>query len=261
MQPDVHAAVLVHGVARVGPPGVGTDRALEPARVVGEEEVVVAPGIGAELGVVAVRCEGERSTALPAPDHLRAEELLLLTARRPVAQVASVGRHLRVQLAEDDVRAVAAQDLRRRHRRQLTGLVGVAQDDLAGLEGSLPGTRGGPPASFDRGLADAVLEAEGGPSGGELVAVLTPDHLQPRQLGVGPPGLLGCSLEPGSVRGQNRDGHVHVGSCRAAAPSARDCSHPRLPAGRRALPSLRGTPGRSCPVTPAGLPEPRDRGS
>src|SRR5215212_9696605 len=103
VQPDVDAAVLVHGVARVGAPVVCAHRALEPAWVIGEEEVVVAPGVGTELGVVAVRCEGEGSPALPAPDHLRAEELLLLTVHCPLAQVAPVGRHLGVQLPKDDI--------------------------------------------------------------------------------------------------------------------------------------------------------------
>ena len=260
VQPDVHAAVLVHGVARVGPPGVGTHRALEPAGVVGEDEVVVAPGIGTELGVVAVRCEGERSAALPAPDHLRAEEVLLVAARRPVAQVAPVGRHLRVQLAEDDVGAVATQHLRRRHRRQLAGLVGVAQDDLAGLERWLPGTRRGPAASLDRGLADAVLEAERGPSGGELVAVLTPDHLHSRQLGVCLPCLLGGRLEPSGVRRESRDGHVHVGAPERLLPVLGTALTHVSQQRRRAPPSLHGTPARSCPATSAGLPAPRDRG-
>ena len=211
-------------------------------------------GIGTELGVVAVRCEGERGAALPAPDHLRAEEVLLVAARRPVAQVASVGRHLRVQLAEDDVGAVATQHLRRRHRRQLTGLVGVAQDDLAGLERPLARTRGGPPASLDRGLADAVLETEGGPSGGELVAVLAPDHLHPGELGVGPACLLGGGLEPSSVRRESRDGHVHVGAPERRLPVLGTALTHVSEQARRAPPSLHGTPGRSCPVTSAGLP-------
>ena len=182
-----------------------------------------------------------------------------VTARRPVAQVAPVGRHLGVQLPEDDVGAVATQDLRGRHRRQLAGLVGVAQDDLAGLEGSLAGTRGGPAASLDRGLADAVLETERGPSGGELVAVLTPDHLDSRELGVGLACLLGGRLEPSSVRGENRDGHVHVGAAERRLPVLGTALTDVAQQPRRALPSLRGTPGRSCPATSAGLPAPPAR--
>ena len=85
VQPDVHAAVLVQGVARVGPAGVGADRALEAAGVVAEAEVVVAPRVAAELGVVVVGRERERRAALPAADHLRAEEVLLGPARGPVA--------------------------------------------------------------------------------------------------------------------------------------------------------------------------------
>ena len=64
--------------------GMSADRALEPARVVGEEEVVVAPGVGTELRVVTVRREGQGGTALPPADHLRPEEVLVLPVRRPL---------------------------------------------------------------------------------------------------------------------------------------------------------------------------------
>src|SRR5215207_2792127 len=221
MQPYVDAPVLVQGVTGVGPPRVRADRALEPTGIIGEEKVVVAPGIGTELGVVAVRCQGERSTALPSPDHLRAESIRVGAARRPVAQVASVGTHLRVQLPEDDVRAVAPQDLRCRRRRELAGLVGVAEDDLAGLESWFPGTGAGPTTAFDRGLADAVLEAEGGTPSSELVAVLTPEHLDPRQLLVGSACLVSGLLELSGVVSEKSDGHVHVATSERRLPVLR----------------------------------------
>ena len=72
MEPDVDAALVVEGVARVRPPRVGAGRALEAAGVVAVEEVVVAGGIGSELGIVALRGDRERRAALPASDHLGA---------------------------------------------------------------------------------------------------------------------------------------------------------------------------------------------
>src|SRR5204863_87406 len=84
-------------------PRVRPDRALEAARVVAVQEVVVAQRIGAELGIVDLGGDGERRPTLPAPHHLRAEEGLRLPARRLGAQVLAVGRNLRVQLAEHDV--------------------------------------------------------------------------------------------------------------------------------------------------------------
>ena len=134
VQADVDAALAVERVARVRASRVRAGRALEAAQIVAVAEVVVAARVGAELGIVPLRGERERRAALPAPDHLGAEQRLVLAARGLRAQVLPVRRHLRVQLAEDDVGAVAAEHVRRRHRRQLAGLVGVAEDDLAGLE-------------------------------------------------------------------------------------------------------------------------------
>ena len=138
VQADVDAAFVVERVARVGAARVRAGRALEAAQIVAVEEVVVALRVGAELGIVALGGERQRRAALPAADHLGAEQRLLLAARRLRAQVLPVGRDPRVQLAEDDVGAVAAEHLRGRHRRQLAGLVRVAEDDLAGLERRAP---------------------------------------------------------------------------------------------------------------------------
>ena len=248
----------VERVARVRAPRVGARGTLEAARVVGVEEGVVALRVGAELRVVALRRERQWSAALPAPDHLRAEQRLLLAARGLRAEVLPVGRHLRVQLAEHDVGAVAAEHLGRRHRRQLAGLVRVAEDDLAGLERPLLRVRWRPAAALDRRLADPVLEAEGRAPGRELVAVLAPDHLDARELLLGLASLLDHGLRAAPRRGRGPPGRRGRRSCRAAAPSAPGCSRRRLPAAPRGPPSPRGTPARSCrassaaPRAPAG---------
>ena len=134
VQADVDAALVVERVARVGAPRVRAGRALEAAQVVAVAEVVVALRVGAERRVVALGSERQRRAALPASDHLGAEQRLLFAARGPGAQVLPVGGDPRVQLAEDDVGAVATEHIGRRHRRQAPRLVGVAEDELAGLD-------------------------------------------------------------------------------------------------------------------------------
>ena len=104
-------------VARVHPPGVRAERALEAARVVAVQEGVVALRVGAQLGVVALGGQRQRRAAAPAPDELGGQQLLLGRAGGALAQVLPEGRHPRVQLAEDHVGAVAAQHLGLRHRR------------------------------------------------------------------------------------------------------------------------------------------------
>ena len=74
VQAHVDAAVVVERVARVRPARVGAGRALEAARVVAVEEVVVALRVGAELGVVAGpgRARAARRSASARPSSRRA---------------------------------------------------------------------------------------------------------------------------------------------------------------------------------------------
>ena len=242
VQADVDGAVAVQRVARIRAPCVRTQGALEASRIVAVEERVVALRVVAEIRVVTVRGERERSAALPAPDHLRAEQRLLLAARRLRPKVLPVGRDPRVQLPEDDVRAVAAEHLRGRHRRQLARLVRVAEDDLARLERPLLRIRGGPAAPLDRRLADPVLEAEGRPPARELVAVLAPDHLDARKLRMRAARLLDHGLQPLAVRGERRQSDVDVAGAERLLPVLRtavaDIAQQRR-AGRHPLSELR----------------------
>jgi hypothetical protein len=185
VEADVDAAFVVERVARVRPPRVRTGRASEAAQVIVIVEVVVPRRIGTQLGIVVVRRQRQRRAAVPSSDHLRAQQRLLLATDRSFAEIASIGRDASVQLPEHDVGAVAAEQLRGRPGWQAAGLVGVAEDELACLDRSLCGVRAGDTAALHRRLADPVLEAEGGAPGGQLVAVLAPDHLHPGQLLMG----------------------------------------------------------------------------
>src|SRR6478735_12059241 len=220
---------------------MGSGGALEAAQVRGVAEVVVAAGVPAELGVVLVGGEDERRAALPSPDHLGAEQSLLLTRPRLVAEVLAVGGDAGVQLPEDDVRAVPAEDLRGRHRGEAAGLVGVAEDELARLDGWLPAVRGRRPDSFHGGLPDSVLEAERRASGGQLVAVLAPDHLDARDLLLRVAGPGDHRLEGGGIRGESSQRDVHVTGAQGLLPepgAARADVTELGRAGRHPLPEL-----------------------
>src|SRR3954447_2031542 len=65
VQPHVHTALAVQPVAGIRSARVSTDRALEPARVVTELEVVVAQWIRSQVRVVRVRGQCERRATLP----------------------------------------------------------------------------------------------------------------------------------------------------------------------------------------------------
>src|SRR5207247_1223077 len=177
VEADVAIALVVERGPWISTAGMRADRTLEAALVVAVKEVGVAARVGAELGIVTLRGKHERGAALPASDHLRAQERFLLTARRFCSEVLPVRSHPCVQLAKDDVGPVSTEHLGSRHGRQLARLVRVAEDDLAGLERLFTPVRGGNAAALDRRLADPVLEAEGGSPGRKLVAVLTPDQL------------------------------------------------------------------------------------
>src|SRR5829696_5336801 len=70
VQADVDTPLGVERVPRVGPSGMRPGRTLEAAKVVAVEEVIMAASVRAELGIVPLRGEDQRSAALPAADHL-----------------------------------------------------------------------------------------------------------------------------------------------------------------------------------------------
>lgn len=160
----------------------------------------------------------------PAADHLGAQQLLFGRRSGLGAEVLAVRGHPRVQLAEDQVGAVAAQHLGLRHRGQLIHLVPVAQEELARFDGRLLGVGAGEAAALDRGVADAVSEAERGALSGQGVDVLAPDRFDAVQFAVGGASALEDRLEPLRVGREGGERDVDIG-----------CSERRLPVLRRAL--------------------------
>src|SRR5262249_19098732 len=136
---------------------------------------VVALRIGPQFWVVALGSESKRRAAAPAPDELGGQQLLVLWAGSALAQILAEGRHARVQLAHDHVRAVAPQHRGLRHRPQVAGLILVAQDELAGFERRLVRVGARDAAALDGGLADAILETKRLALVGQRVDILAPE--------------------------------------------------------------------------------------
>jgi hypothetical protein len=199
-----------------------TRRALEAAIVVlAVEEVVVALRIRAQLRIILLRGEGQRRPARPAPDHLGRQSRLLLGAGGVRAQVLTPGRHLGVELPDGQVGAVAPQDIGLRHGRQISGLIGIAEDELPGLGGGFLGIGARNRASLDARIADAVAEAQRGASGGELVDLLPPDHLDAGRLPESGAGALQRLLQSLLVGRERVQHDVDVGGAERWLPVRR----------------------------------------
>ena len=108
VQADVDAHLVIERVPGVRTPGMRAGRAFESAQIIAVAEAVVAAWVRAETGIVVLGAERERRAALPAADHLRAEQRLVLAARRFGAEVLPVGGDPGVKFPENQVGAVAA---------------------------------------------------------------------------------------------------------------------------------------------------------
>ena len=122
-------------VARVGPPDVRAAGCLEACRIVGFiQERVVPSRVGPQGRIVVDRAKRQGRAAAPAAHHLGRQQLLLRGTGRVRLQIPAERRHALVQLAEDDIGAVAAQNLGLRPL-DAAHLVAIAQHELACLQG------------------------------------------------------------------------------------------------------------------------------
>ena len=149
------------GVPRVHPPDVASERRLESAHVVRVVEVVVPPRVRAQDRVVALRRQGQRGAAPPPADQLGGEQLPLLLGAAMGSEEPIEGADPGLILAKAHIGAVAAEDLRLRHRQGNAGLTGISQDELAGLDQRPLARERLGAAALDRRLVDAVFVTQG----------------------------------------------------------------------------------------------------
>src|SRR5262249_10130652 len=107
-----------------------------------------------------VRRERERRAAAPAPDELGGQQFPFVLGAAVLVQESVERAHARVIDAHSHVGAVAAEDVRLRHRQRRSGLAGIAEDELAGLDGPALAREWIDAAALDGRLVDAVLVAE-----------------------------------------------------------------------------------------------------
>src|SRR4051812_26704634 len=127
----------------------------------------------------------ERRAAAPPAHHLRRDQLLLRWILRVRLEVAAERSDSLMQLAERHIGAVASEHLGVRNRGPWIELVGVAEDQLAGLERLLARVRSGDPGALDGRVAYPVAESERLALAGGHVAALPPGCLDPCQRFVG----------------------------------------------------------------------------
>jgi hypothetical protein len=133
------------GVARVHAPDVGSERNLPAMRIVRVVEVVVPFRVRAERRVIDVRRERQRCAAAPTADQFRGDQFpfFLGAAIRPKESIERADA--RLILAEAGIGAVAAEDVRLRHRQGNPGLARIAKDELAGFDRPTVAGRGSTP--------------------------------------------------------------------------------------------------------------------
>ncbi|WP_030838380.1 hypothetical protein [Streptomyces sp. NRRL F-4474] len=147
-------------VARVHPADVGAEGGLQAARIAGVAEVVDLVRILTDGRVVALRGQGQRCAAAPTPDELGGQQFAFGLGAGVGVQPLVEGGDVGVVLTEDDVRAVAAQDVRGRHGQRYTCLARVAEQELACFDrAAVAGQRFGAAALYHR-LAEAVPVSE-----------------------------------------------------------------------------------------------------
>src|SRR6478735_5827870 len=186
VEADVDVRLIPKSVAWMHPSRVRPGRAAEPPEIVVViQKVIVAVGIGAERGIVSIWAQREWRAALPAAFHLRPQLRLLLGARCVRAKKLPECRDPGVELEKNNVGAIAAEYFRLRHRRQAAGFVWISEDEFAGLDRRLFTVRPHDATALHRGLTDPILEAERVSACWKLVTVLTPNELDPWQLGIG----------------------------------------------------------------------------
>ena len=102
----------------------------------------------------------QRRAAAPAADQLRGEQFAFFLGASIRLEESIERADARLIFAEAHIGAVAAEDVRLRHRQGNAGLARISKDELAGLDRpSLAGKRLDA-AALDRRLVDAVLVAQ-----------------------------------------------------------------------------------------------------
>ena len=107
---------------------------LPAVRIVRVVEVVVALRVRAECGVVDVRRQRQRRAAAPTADQLRGDQFTFFLGASVGPKESIERADARLIFAEAHIGAVAAEDVRLRHRQGIPGLTRIPKDELAGLD-------------------------------------------------------------------------------------------------------------------------------
>src|SRR5262249_15905094 len=138
---------------------VRTERTFQSFHVIRIGERVVANQVGSELRLVTVRRKRQGGAAAPAAHHLRGDQPLFLRRRPLAAQVTPKTGNIPVELSKRHKGPVRTQVHGNRGVRGLPELVGIAENELAGLDRRVTAGMCWA-ASLDMRIVQSVLEAE-----------------------------------------------------------------------------------------------------
>src|SRR5262249_38886326 len=159
MEIDVGEAGQV-GVARVHAPDVGAKRDLPAMRVIRVIEVVVPLRVRAEARIVDVRRERQRGAAAPTADQFCGNQFAFFVIASIGPEESIERTHARLIFAKAYIGAVAAEDVRLRHRQENPCFARIAKDELPRLDRPALAGQRLDAAAFDRRLVDAVFVTE-----------------------------------------------------------------------------------------------------
>src|SRR5689334_12833624 len=113
---------------------MATERRPQAMGILCIVEIVVALRVSAERRIIDVRRQSQRRAAAPTPYQFRGEQFLLGLGFPICAEEAIERADTRLVLAVAHIRAVAAQNIRMRHRQGNAGLAWIAKNEFTGLD-------------------------------------------------------------------------------------------------------------------------------
>src|SRR5262245_56283296 len=122
------------GIARIHAPDVRSERNLPATRVVCIIEVVVPLRIRAEAGVVNVRRQRQWCAAAPTADQLRGQQFPFFLSLSVRLEESIECADPRLIFAKTYKGAIAAENVRLRHRQGNAGFTRISKNELAGFD-------------------------------------------------------------------------------------------------------------------------------
>src|SRR5215469_12801258 len=140
---------------------MASERSLPATRIVGIIEVVVLARVRTECWVVDFRRQCQWCTAAPPTDQLRGEQFPFFLGTSVRLKKSIEGADARLIFTKAHVSAVLTEYVRLWHGQRKTGLAGISEDELPGLDRLSLARKRIDATALDCGLVDTVFVTHG----------------------------------------------------------------------------------------------------